>query len=706
MESADLRVQSADCLNLHSALSNLHSLHPPASPAEEVVDRLHGVEVRDPYRWLEADEAGDDRVQAWVAAQSAYARGMLDALPGHEALRERLASLLAIPNLGCPAVYGRRLFYQRRDGQQNQPLLYTREGDDGPERVLLDPNGFSQDGTVALDWFHPSRDGRLVAYGVSAGGDERSTLRVRDTLSGQDLPAVIPEARAASVAWLPDASGFYYTRYPAAGTVPAGEEQYHRRIFFHLLGTDPAADPEVFGAGREPSDWPDIQLSDDGRWLLASVAQGWAKTELYLREAAAPGPWVPVVEGGLAVTEGELAHGRLWLRTNLDAPNYRLCVADPAHPEVWQVVLPERADGTLQAFAVVREGIVALYLHRATSRLEFVDFPGQRRRALPLPGLGTVYGLGADHADTRLFVGFTSFATPPTVLRYDLPEGAPRPYLAVEGPPGLDRYVVEQVEYPSRDGTPITMFLVHGQEVRPGGNAPTVLTGYGGFNVARTPEFNRSLLQWLDDGGLWVLPNLRGGGEYGEAWHRAGMLGQKQNGFDDFLAAAEWLVDQGWTTPDRLAIWGGSNGGLLVGAALTQRPDLFRAVVCSVPLLDMVRYHHFRIARLWIPEYGCADDPEQFRWLYAYSPYHHLHPGVAYPAVLLTTGESDSRVDPMHARKMAAALQAATASDPAARPILLRVDRKAGHGQGKPLAKLVDELADVWAFLRWQLEVT
>ncbi len=667
---------------------------------------LHGVRVEDPYRWLE--EAESDETRAWTAAQNAYTRAVLEALPDRAAIRARLDELLTAGSVSAPTVRGDRFFYTRRDGRQDQPVLVLRAGVEGAERVLVDPNALSARGVVALDWWKPSWDGRLLAHGTSEGGTELSVLRLLDVDAGRDLPGEeIPFTRACSVAWLPDGSGFYYTRYPEPGSVPPGEEHYNRHVFFHALGTAWRSDPEVFGAGRAREDWPSVSISRDGRWLVAVISQGWARSEVYLLDRDRPAAgWVAVHAGVEAWADGELEEGRLYLRTNRDAPNYVLYQVDPEQPERerWREVIPERPDRVLTGFALVAGRIVTDELENATSRLGLYDPSGAPLGEATLPSLGTLTGIGGEWAGNAVYVGYTSFAQPPTAYRLDPGDRQLRLFASGKLPPGFDpaRYTVEQVWYPSSDGTRVSMFLVHGPGLERNGDTPTLLTGYGGFNVSRTPTFDPSLPLWLDAGGILALPNLRGGGEYGEDWHRAGMLGNKQNVFDDFIAAAEWLVQMGYTRPERLAIMGGSNGGLLTGAALTQRPDLFKAVVVRVPLLDMLRYHHLRIARLWIAEYGSAEDPEQFHWLYAYSPYHRVREGERYPATFLLTAEGDSRVDPMHARKMAARLQAATVGDA---PMLLRVETEAGHGQGKPRGKVLDESADVWSFILWQLGV-
>jgi prolyl oligopeptidase len=660
------------------------------------VDVRHGALVRDPYRWLEDGDANE--VRLWSAAQGRHTRATLDAIPFGGRILERLRALFSIGLVSAPLVRGGRYFHQRRSGDQEQPVLYVRDGREGPDRVLIDPAALAEDRTSALDWCYPSDDGRLVVYGVSEGGSEKSVLRVRDVDTGQDLADVIPNTRACSLEWRPDGSGFFYTRYPEPGTVPEGEENYHRRVYEHVLGRDWREDPLVFGGDRPPEDWPSVHLSPDGRWLAVSVSRGWTRTDVYLRDLAAAGAGLTtVVEGVDAIFGVDLRNDRLYMQTNLDAPRSRLVVADLDRPgpESWRDVLAQ-TDDVLEGAALIGEWIVAVWLRDASSRVTIHSLGGELIHEVALPVIGSVAGLTGEWDGKEAFLGFTSYAVPPTVYRLALPAPALDLWARAEGDIDADRFRVRLVRYPSRGGTSVSMFLVDARDRPADGRGAALLTGYGGFNVSHTPAFGRGVLLFLERGGLYAVAHLRGGGEYGEEWHRQGMLDRKQNVFDDFTAAAEYLVREGEVAPDRLAIMGGSNGGLLVGAALTQRPDLFRAVVCQVPLLDMVRYHLFRIARLWIPEYGSADDPEAFRWLQAYSPYHHVRDGTPYPAVLLTTGESDSRVDPLHARKMAARLQAATSSR---RPILLRVEARAGHGQGKPLSKALEEWADVWTFV-------
>jgi prolyl oligopeptidase len=677
----------------------------PEARADATIDTLHGMDVPDPYRWLE--EGDSPEVRAWTERQNALAGEVLGAFPGREAVRKRLAELLSIGVLTPPAVRKGRYFYLRREGRQDQPVLYWRDGQDGPDHVLLDPASYEADAAAALDWWYPSPDGKLLAYGISRGGDEKSTLAVRVVETGEDLPDRIPQTRYTSLVWLPDGSGFYYTRYPEPGTVPEGEENYGRKVFFHALGApggDWREDEEIFGEGRAREDMLGLDLSPDGRWLGVTAQQGWSRTEVYLLDRQAPERgFVPVVEGVDALFLLDIQDDRLYIRTDHDAPNYRLLSADPEQPgrEHWTEILRESED-VLDGHMVVGGRLACHYLRRASSALRLFGLDGSPLWEVELPGIGSLGGWGGEWDGDELFFGFLSFTVAPTVYRHTVSSGETELWGKVEAPIDPERFQVRQVWFPSRDGTEISMFVVHRKDLELDGERPTLLYGYGGFNVSLTPVFARGAYMLLERGGVYAMANLRGGGEYGEAWHQAGMRDKKQNVFDDCIAAAECLVREGYTRPERLALQGGSNGGLLVGAVVTQRPDLFRAAVCQVPLLDMVRYHLFSIARLWIPEYGSSEDAEGLRTLLAYSPYHRVRDGERYPAMLITAAESDTRVDPLHARKFAARMQAANGAET---PILLRIETRAGHGAGKPLTKVIEEATDVWSFLFGQLGV-
>ena len=733
----------------------------PPSRREDVVETLHGQPVVDPYRWLE--NGGAPEVEAWTAAESAYTRRLIDALPGRSELSARLWAVHEIGSLGAPVQRPRsargskrarawRYFYTRRDGKQNQAVLYVRDGLDGGDRPLVDVNALAADGTRSLDWWFPSEDGARVAYGLSADGSEESVLHVRDVASGADLPDTIDRTRACSVAWLPDGSGFYYTRYPAKGAVPDGEERYHRQVFFHRLGAPPSADEAIFGAGRDKTDWPSVALSPNGRYLAISVSEGWSRSELYVvdrgpragRRGAKPAPsengrLVPIATGVDALFNlEEITDDALYVRTNEGAPRYRLARVPlggdgtPPPRETWRELLGE-GPNPLEQVALVGGGatLAALYLEDAASRVRLFDAAGRPAGEIALPALGTVAGLTGHPEGSELFVPFTSFLSPTTILRQKLApsraRGASRPaagapakapvsvpahppleaatvWRALASPVAAADFVVTRDEARSKDGTAVPLFVVHRRDLVRGPDTPTVIGGYGGFNVNMAPGWAPSLVPFLERGGAYVLAILRGGGEYGEAWHQAGMRAHKQNVFDDFAAAAQHLIDTRTASAAHLGIIGRSNGGLLIGAAITQHPELYRAAICGVPLLDMLRYHRFSIAELWIPEYGSADDAEGFAWLRAYSPYHHVREGVTYPAVMFSTAASDTRVDPLHARKMTARMQAAAARG-SGRPVLLRLETKAGHGAGKPLGKVIDQLVDEWSFLFAELGV-
>jgi prolyl oligopeptidase len=676
-------------------------LNYPPSPPEPVVEILHGHEIIDPYRWLEDDAAPE--TQDWTRQQNRLTEDYLSAIAARAAIRTRLTALLTIGAISVPTPVKGRYFYQLREGGQNQPVLRYRLGLAGEDRVLVDPNALNTLGTTALDWFFPSADGALLAYGLSEDGSEDSVLHLMDVESGSLLSDRIPQTRAADLAWRQDGSGFYYTRYPAPGEVPGGDEHYHRSIYFHRVGDDPRSDELIFRP-EEKEHWPGVSLSPDDRWLVVSVARTFDQTDIYLKNLEQDGPLEVVVRDLPASFDATVVRERLYLRTNLDAPNFRIVTADPSTParEHWREIVPARDDAVLEGMGITRGHIVLNYLERATSRIRIADLDGQVVRDLQLPGIGSVFGIGIEWDSPELLYGFSSFTVAPSIYHVTLPAGIPELWRRIETDLNLSQFVVDQVTYASKDGTNVTMFIVRPDRLERDGRCPLYLTGYGGFNISMLPGFSRSMLLWLEAGGVIAIPNLRGGGEYGESWHQAGMQARKQNTFDDFIAAAEYLIRERYTSPERLAVAGGSNGGLLMGAVLTQSPELFRAVIIQVPLLDMLRYHRFLIARLWIPEYGSPDKVEEFPWLQAYSPYHHVKEGVPYPAVLLATAESDTRVHPMHARKMTARLQAATASN---HPILLRLETRAGHGAGKPVSKLIDELTDSWTFVFQELGI-
>ncbi|MFO8059116.1 MAG: prolyl oligopeptidase family serine peptidase [Bacillota bacterium] len=672
----------------------------PEPPKHPVTDTLHGREITDPYRQLEDSSSAETR--EWTAAHNRRTEAVLDQLPATAICRERLSELLSSEVVDTPRARGNILFYTHRRRNEDQPRLCA--ADEKGETVLLNPNREDETGLTSLDWWYPSPDGSRLAYGYSHRGDEWSTLRILDVRTGDVLPETIDRTRGASVAWKPDGRGFYYTRYPAPGEVAEGEQYYHRRVFYHRVGADPAEDPMVFGEGRPKEEMYQVRMSPNGRYLLVTAHCGWRRNDVYVRdEMKEKTDFTPVITGEDALFTGEISGNTLYLLTNLDAPRYRIVAADldSPGPDSWVDIVPEQPDLTIRQMKVLEDQLVVSCLRDATSHLFVCDADGSGWTEVELPFAGTAAGLTGGAADEAHFT-FQSFVRSPAIYRLNARERTVKVVRSSEQPVDPDDFEVRQVFYSSRDGTRVPMFILHHRDAELDRARPTVLTGYGGFNISRAPTYSPAQIPWLQSGGIYALANLRGGSEYGEDWHRAGMLANKQNVFDDFIAAAEFLIEQNWTNPDHLGIHGASNGGLLVGAALTQRPALFGAVACGVPLLDMLRYHRFLIAGIWAAEYGSADDPEQFEWLAAYSPYHHVSCGTEYPAVYLYTAASDSRVHPLHARKMAARLQETSASGA---PILLHVEEDAGHGAGKPVSKLAEAQARMWAFFSWQLDL-
>ena len=673
----------------------------PQTPAEPVTESLHGEAITDAYRWLEGDDEGKvtPRVAAWTDAQNAYTRAVLDALPGRAALAARLEQLMTVGWVTAPTMVADRYFFRRQQGTQNHGVLYVRDGRDGEPRVLLDPNTLHDAGLISLDWVQPNQDGSLLAFGLSEAGDENSILHVLDVETGEWLADTI-EGKVGGVDWLPGGRSFVYSHLADI------EDAYSRRIRVHTLGRHARHDPLLIA--QEGTTWgPFAYPSRDARWLIVGDWTSTSGNDLWVADFdryRRTGELVkrPILVGENARSWGPIEGDTLFMKTHFEAPNGRVVAVDLNHPadrDRWVDVIPHRDDATLRDVSMARGMLVATYLKDACSQIACFTFDGRKLGDVALPGIGSASITTADDR-TEAYLTYTSFNEPRSIYRLELPGGEPE--LWERSPVEVDPSIVEvsQVWYDSKDGTKVSMFLVHKKGLELDGDNPTLLYGYGGFNNSMTPRFSSTLFPWFERGGVYAVPNLRGGGEYGEAWHKAGMLDQKQNVFDDFIAAAEWLIAKKYTQPSRLAISGGSNGGLLTGAALVQRPDLFAAVISNVPLLDMLRYHRFLMARFWVPEYGSSEDAEQFAFLKAYSPYHHIKEGASYPAVLLTAGENDKRVHPLHARKMAAALQAATGSDD---PVLLWVDRDAGHGQGKPLSLRIRDVTDQRIFLMWRL---
>ncbi len=684
---------------------------PPPTEARPVTDVLHGETIVDPYRWLEGDAKGvlTPEVNAWTDAQLAYTREVLDNLPGRKAVEARLRELMEVGAIGAPRMRGNRYFYGKREGNENQARIFVREGLSGTPKLLLDPNTLDARGLVTVSWTSPDPAGKLLAFGMYRAGDENSTLYVLDVDSGRWLADEIP-GKVGSVDWLPDSTGFFYRNLENV------KDPYSGQVMFHRLGTHPRQDVRLFrqytkeeNAKLATTYGPGFSASEDGRWGLLSYSTGTSTNDLWaidLDRYFRTGEFVKtdVIVGSESTSRGTSLGDTLFLHTTDGAKNGRVVAVDlnaPAHAG-WKTLVPERKDVSIRGVSLARGILAVSLLKDAATRIELYALDGKPLGELPLPGIGSAY-LSTSQDRTEAFLTYTSFNEPSGVWRVDLATKKVELWERPKVPVDPSIVEVKQVFVPSKDGTKVPMFVVHKKGLKLDGANPTLLYAYGGFNVSQTPSFSATLFPWFEAGGVYALAGLRGGGEYGDAWHEAGMLGKKQNVYDDFIAAAEWLVAQKYTKPERLAVSGGSNGGLLTGAVLTQRPELFGAVISAVPLLDMLRYQSFLMARYWIPEYGTAENPEHFRFLKAYSPYHNVKKGTKYPAVLLTAGENDSRVHPLHARKMAALLQASTASDPATKPVLLWVDREAGHGQGKPLALRVRDVADQRMFLMWQL---
>lgn len=680
---------------------------------DETVDVIGGVHVADPYRWLEDGESAE--VKAWTDKQNETTRAYLDAIAGRDALAAEVTELLHIGYVTAPVVQSKngksRYFHTKREGAQNQPTLYVRDKSSGADRVLIDVSALSADGTTALDWWYPSKEGDLVAWGKSESGSEDSTLMVREVATGKELQDKIPYARHASVAWLPGGKEFYYSRYPAPGSVPAGDEKYFCKIYRHVIGKDPLEDELVFGGGRDKTDVPQVLISPNGRWLVVRVHQGWDRSEVFLRDLSVkvpagkgPAKWTEVAVNTESVFDPIPRDDRLYIRSNDGASKYHLFSVDykASDRTHWNEIIQEGAD-VLDDVNIVGKQILATYLQNASTKIQRLSLDGKPLGTLELPGIGTAVVSGPVEGE-EAFVDYYSFVTPPEVIRFDLKTGKSEPWDKVGESFRAPDIKVQMLTATSKDGTKIPMFVIAKDGLNRDGENPTMLWGYGGFNVNQTPAFSSRALLTARRGGVWVTAVLRGGGEFGEAWHRAGMLESKQNVFDDYVACAQELIAQKITKPEKLGLIGGSNGGLLVAAAVTQHPELFRVGLSLVPLTDMIRYPKFRIAKLWVPEYGDPDKAEDFKWLYAYSPLHHVRDGVRYPSMLFTSAESDSRVDPMHARKMMARMDEAqhandaTPNQPTDHPILLRLESKAGHGAGKPTSKLVEEVTDEMSF--------
>ena len=690
----------------------------PQARRQDLTEDVLGHQVSDPYRWLE--DAGSGERTDWLAAQEQLCEAERSGWPGREALTAQVRALLGVGFAGTPTWRGERFFYTRRDPGQEHGVLYTRLGSQGPEEVLIDPMAIDPSGVTTLDAWQPDKEGRLLAYQLSEGGDEESLLRVLDVATGSLVDGPIDRCRYSNVAWLRGGKAFYYTRRLPPSEVPEGESQYHRRVYLHQVGAPADEDVLIFGSGRDKTDYYSVSVSWDGRWLMVSASRGTApRNDLWLADLYESDPASPdlrvFVEGVDALTWVRVGRdGLLYVYTDRGAPRGRIAVTsprdpvgsggpgDPADPLSWRELIGEDPEAVLQGYAILdgpeldRPVLLASWTRHALSEITVHDLSSGRLLGhVPLPGLGTAGGLAErPEGGHEAWFAYTDNTTPPLVLRFDAASSAVSTWAPAPGSASVPAVTTRQVTYSSADGTPVRMLIMSGDPAGPAGPRPTILYGYGGFDISLTPAYSPTILAWVAAGGVYAIASLRGGGEEGEEWHRAGMLEHKQNVFDDFRCAARLLISEGWTTQGQLAISGGSNGGLLVGAALTQEPSLYAAVICAAPLLDMVRYERFGLGQTWNVEFGSASDPTQLAWLLAYSPYHHVVPGTAYPAVLFTVFTNDTRVDPVHAYKMCAALQYATASE---LPVLLRAEEQVGHG-ARAVSRTAELSGDTLAF--------
>ncbi len=667
----------------------------PESTQGQQIDTYHGVSVADPYRWLEDPEQAQD----WIAAQNEVTFSYLKTLPTREKIKARLTELWNYERYGMPFKKGDRYFFHKNDGLQNQSVLYTLPSLEAEPRVLLDPNTLSADGTVALMNTAISENGQFLAYGLSTAGSDWMEFRVRDVATGDDLPDRLQWVKFSGAAWTHDHQGFFYSRYDQ----PQDEfEQinHYQKLYYHQLGTSQSEDRLVYERPDQKEWGFNGSITEDGRYLLIYV---WLGTDprnlLFYQDLQDPN--APIVEllnqfeadYSLIGNEGKT----FWIQTDLKAPRGRVIAIDITQPgrEYWQEIIPETPD-TLQSVSLINHQFVANYLQDAHTVIKIMALDGSNTQELALPGIGSAGGFNGKRDETETFYAFTSFTTPTTLYRYDLTTGTSTVFRQPQVDFGPDDYETQQVFYTSKDGTQVPLFIVHRKGIELNGQNPTLLYGYGGFNVSITPSFSAQNLQWMEMGGVYAIATLRGGGEYGETWHQAGSKHNKQTVFDDFIAAADWLIEANYTSSPKLAIMGGSNGGLLVGACMTQRPDLFAAALPAVGVVDMLRFNKFTIGWAWEAEYGSPENEADFKTLYGYSPLHNLKAETTYPATLITTADHDDRVVPAHSFKFAAALQTAHSGSA---PVLIRIETKAGHGAGKPITKVIDEAADKWAFL-------
>jgi prolyl oligopeptidase len=672
----------------------------PQTKQDQTTDHYHGVAVKDPYRWLEDPDSPE--TQAWIEAQNEVTFGFLEKISERETIKQRLAKLWDYEKYGIPFKKGERYFYFKNDGLQNQSVLYTLEALDSEPQVLLDPNQFSEDGTVALSGIAVSDNGQFLAYGISKSGSDWQEWQVRNIETGEDFSDHLAWIKFSGATWTKDHQGFFYSRYePPEEGKQLEEANYYQKLYYHRLGTEQTEDILIYERPDQKEWMFDADVTEDGKYLIISVRKGTDPKNLVFYQDLEDntGEIKEVISEFIADFSFIEYEGSIfWFRTDYDAPKGRLIGIDINQPESenWQEIIPE-TENTLEGVGVLNHQFIVDYLQDARSRLQIHDLDGIYIREIELPGIGSAGGFNGKREDKETFYAFTSFTTPTTIYRYNLETGESILFRQPNIKFNPNNYETRQVFYRSKDGTQVPMFITHKKGLLHDGNNPTLLYGYGGFNISLTPSFSVSRLVWMEMGGVYAVPNLRGGGEYGEEWHQAGTKANKQNVFDDFIAAAEWLISNRYTSSHKLAIAGGSNGGLLVGACMTQRPDLFGAALPAVGVMDMLRFHKFTIGWAWCSDYGSPDHPEEFQTLYAYSPLHNLQPETSYPSTLITTADHDDRVVPAHSFKFAAALQAAHSGD---NPVLIRIETKAGHGAGKPTSKRIEEVADQLGFLR------
>jgi prolyl oligopeptidase len=671
----------------------------PESKKVDHTDDYHGTKIADPYRWLEDVDSAETK--AWVEAQNKVTFAYLNEIPVREQIKQRLTKLWNYERYSPPSKQGGRYFYSKNNGLQNQSVLYWTDSLDKEGKVLLDPNTLSSDGTVALGGLSISEDGRLMAYGLAASGSDWREFHVRDIDSGKDLTDVIKWVKFSGISWTHDGKGFFYSRYdePKQGTKMVGQN-FFPKLYYHKLGTPQSEDILIYHEPEHKERLISGGVTDDGRYLIVNVSQGsTSKNRVYYKDLESKDSGVVKLLDAADASYGMIDNDGpiFWFRTDKGAPRGKVVAIDTRKPEPsnWKEVIPQSAD-TLGGVGVINDMFVASYLKDARTQVKIYDLNGKFVREVALPGIGSAGGFGGERKDKETFYTFSSYTTPPTIYRYDMVTGKSTVFRQAKVDFNPADYETKQVFYNSKDGTRVPMFVTHKKGMKLDGNNPTLLYGYGGFNSSMTPGFSVGNLVWMEMGGVYAVANLRGGGEYGEEWHKAGTKLKKQNVFDDFIAAAEWLINNKYTRPAKLAVHGGSNGGLLVGAVMTQRPELFGAALPAVGVMDMLRFHKFTIGWAWVSDYGSSDNPEEFKALYAYSPYHNLKKGVKYPATLVTTADHDDRVVPGHSFKFAAALQAAHAGDT---PVLIRIETKAGHGAGKPTSKQIEEIADRYGFL-------